>query len=75
MNIKKGTKLKVADKRKGTFIGVAIRDFNTEKEEFYPIALDQEVLHGLSRNWLKGDEVPCRNTLCKLKTIELEEAK
>lgn len=40
MDIKKGTKLKIYHKRHGVFLGIAERDFNTEKDEFYPITLD-----------------------------------
>lgn len=73
MDIKKGTKLKVYHKRHGEFFGIAIRNFNTEKETFYPIGLDQDMLCGLSTDWVRGDSVPCRNTLCELEILEMEE--
>lgn len=72
MKIKKGTKLIVQHKRQGEFRGKAIKDFDTDKEEFYPIELDQEILCGMSDDWLKGDIVPCRNTHCKIIKLEGE---
>lgn len=51
MDIKKGTKLKIYHKRHGVFLGIAERDFNTEKDEFYPITLDQEDLYGANTHW------------------------
>jgi len=57
MKIKKGDTVEVKHDRKGTFIAIAIRDFDTETEQFYPLSVD-------------GEEVPCRNTLCSLKLKE-----
>lgn len=37
MIIKKGTKLRVEHQRKGQFYGEAYEDFDTEKDEWYPI--------------------------------------
>ena len=37
MKIKKGTELRVNHCRKGKFIGEATEDFDTDKNEFYPI--------------------------------------
>lgn len=70
MDIKKETKLKIYHKRHGVFLGIAERDFNTEKDEFYPITLDQEDLYGANTHCQKWDSVPCRNTLCKIEIIE-----
>lgn len=75
MKIKKGTKLKVCHRRHGEFYGIAEKDFDTDSIEFYPIILDQDVLCGLNTDWVKGENVPCRNTQCELKIIELEEVK
>ena len=71
MKIKKGTLLQVNHSRSGNWKGIATKDFDTEKEEFYPIALAQEKeVHGLNTIWEKGDNMPCRNTLCKIEAIE-----
>ncbi len=63
MLIKEGTKLTVRHRRKGTFEGIAMRDFDTETEEFYPIAA-AEIVSDMANEWLQGEEIPCRNTLC-----------
>ena len=41
MKIKKDTLLRVKHNRKGEFLGRAMEDFDTEKEEFYPIIVVQ----------------------------------
>ncbi len=71
MEIKKGTLLNVKHNRKGNFKGIAIKDFDTDTTEFYPIALAQSnPIEGLSvlNSWIEGEEIPCRNSLC---TVEL----
>lgn len=65
MIIKEGTKLTVRHRRHGTFEGIAIRDFDTETEEFYPIAT-AEYVNGMISEWFPGEDVPCRNTLCEI---------
>jgi len=67
MKIKKGTKLNVNHSRSGKWKGVATKDFDTEKDEWYPIALDQEeIVHGLNTSWEKGANMPARRGLCKV---------
>ena len=46
MKIIKGTILKVYHKKKGVFCGKAKRDFDTDKEEFYPIILNEPLILG-----------------------------
>ena len=65
MIIKEGTKLTVRHSRHGKFEGIAMRDFDTETTEFYPIAT-LEYVEGMATDWLPGEEVPCRNTLCTI---------
>lgn len=61
MKIKKGDKLTVVCSRKGTYKAVATEAFDTLKDEWYAVALDQdEPVRGLSQDWLRGDDVPCR---------------
>lgn len=69
MFILKGTLLSVNHLRKGKFIGYAKEDFDSEKEVFYPILLAGKIVRGLNNDWENGDEVPCRNTLCKISII------
>ena len=69
MKVSKNTLLDVDDVRKGTFLGIATRDFDTDKETFYPIALaENKTIKGLSfgKEWVEGDDVPCRNSLCQI---------
>jgi len=71
MKIVKGTLLRVDDRRKGSFKGIALRDFDTKKEVFYPIAVAQKIeVRGLNTNWFEGEEIPCRNTLCKVERVK-----
>ena len=71
MKIKKGTKLLIGHSRKGEFKAIAIKDFDTEKEEFYPVAVAQDQVCGMSDAWVEGEEIPCRRSLCKIiKVVE-----
>ena len=68
MKITKGTIMEINHSRKGKFDGIAIRDFDTETEEFYPIALYQEsMVEGNCTEWEHGEAIPCIGTLCKIK--------
>lgn len=74
MIIKKGTGVTVKNARLGVFDGIAKRDFDTETEEFYPIVTAQ-IVYGMVTTWLPGEEVPCRNSLCKIVPHEPEQYK
>jgi len=70
MKIKKGTILEVNHSRTGLFYGMAMKDFDTEKEEFYPIQVAQKkTVSGLNTEWKDGEEIPCRDILCKIKIV------
>ena len=70
MKVNKGTLLDVNHSRKGKFVGIAIRNFDTESETFYPIALAENKVIGamssMNDDWVEGDEIPCRNSLCEI---------
>ena len=69
MQIPKGTKLLVHSSRKGIYHGIATEKFDTEKDEWYSIAVDQDKpIQGMSADnvWEKGDEIPARRGLCKV---------
>ncbi len=68
MIIKKGQTFTVQDRRKGAFKGVAIADFDTEKDEFYPVAT-LEYVAGVANDWEPGEAIPCRRGIS---TIVLE---
>ena len=55
-------------RRKGVFKGVAIKDFDTEKDEFYPVAT-LEYVRGAANDWEPGEAIPCRRGIS---TINLE---
>jgi len=60
MKIRKGQKLRIVCQRKGTYNAVAIKAFDTEKDDWYPVALDQDLLYGLANTWGRGENIPCR---------------
>nr|DAO11529.1 MAG TPA: hypothetical protein [Caudoviricetes sp.] len=63
MIIKAGTKLTVKHSRKGTFEGIAEKDFDAETTEFYPI-ITLEYVRGMANEWFEGERIPCRKSLC-----------
>lgn len=70
MKIQKGTRVQVDSCRKGKYIGVATRDFDTEKDEWYHIAVDQdEPVRGMNTDWFRGDDIPARRGLCKVEPL------
>lgn len=74
IQIKKGTLLNVNHSRSGNWVGIATEDFDTEKDEWYPIALAQEqIVKGMRTYWTKGDSMPARRGLCKVEIKEMEE--
>ena len=42
-----------------------------DKEEFYPIILNEPYLAGMRNEYFKGDDVECRDCLCKIEVISL----
>lgn len=73
MKIKKDQIVNVRHSRKGTFLGKALRAFDTEKEEWYPIAVGQkEPIQGASTGWewVEGERIPCRAKFCELSLPE-----
>jgi len=72
MKIKGGTLLNVIHSRKGSFTGIATADFDTDADEFYPIAVAEiKVIHGLNPEnvWVKGSNIPCRKSLCQIEAV------
>lgn len=64
MEIKKGQKLNIVHARKGVFKAVALQNFDTEKEEWYPVAT-LEYVEGMANVWFPGESISCRSTLCR----------
>ena len=71
MNITKGTKVKVNDKRKGIFYARANSNFDTD-DEWYDLILDQDYLDGMSTDWVRGERVPARKGLSHIEIIEAD---
>jgi len=69
MKVKKGELLEINHTRKGVFKGIAMENFDTEKNEFYPIVLADDLVVGASMDWVKGEKIPCRVSLCSIKRI------
>lgn len=68
MEIKKDTILLVRDIGKGAYKAKALGDFDTEKDEWYPVATLERV-EGLSTTWEAGDKIPCRRGLARFQVI------
>ena len=69
MLIKKGQKFTVYGGRgKGNYIAEACEDFDTEKDEWYPVKTLQYVA-GISNDWVEGEKIPCRNGIDKIEEI------
>lgn len=70
MIINKGTLLVVRHCRHGTFKARALKTFDSEKEEFYPLMLEDTAVYGINTDWFKGDEIPCRASLAKITVVK-----
>lgn len=68
MIIPKDSLLEIVHTRKGKFVGISLDEFDTEGDEFWPIALAQkDSIKGMSAlmAWHAGDKIPCRGSLVK----------
>ena len=65
MKIKKEQLLKISHKRKGVFVAVALRDFSSEEETWFPVALAEGYVKGMTTGWVAGEEIPCRASLVR----------
>lgn len=66
MLVKEGQLVKIEHVRKGTFVAVALRDFDSEEEIYLPLALAEGYVEGLSRGWAIGESIPCRARLVQI---------
>lgn len=73
MKINAGDKLIVKHQRKGTFKAVALCGFDTEKDEWYSMALAEgEMVKAMSDiigEWIGGEHIPCRASLCTVSLV------
>jgi len=72
MKVKKGTKLLINHTRKGRFIAIATKNFDTIKDEFYPIVVapENDEVQGEASAWLPGEKIPCRDEFCTIDVIK-----
>lgn len=70
MQVSKGDILRVQHRRKGVFLGKAMKDFDTEVDEFYPIVLEENRLDGMNTVYFKGDPVECMNIFCEVRVVQ-----
>ena len=78
MKIKEGQLLAINHARKGPFVAVALRDFDSEEEDWFPVALAKGYVKGISTglgpDWITGDEIPCRASFVRsIEPVEVEE--
>lgn len=69
MFIKKGTKLRVLSRRRGTYEAEAENDFDTELDEFYPV-ITREYVCSLTTEWFPGEHIPCRRGINRIIVLE-----
>ena len=67
--IAKGTLLRVTHTRKGTFKGIATKDFDPDTADSYPVAVAEEIIEGIATRWGPGENIPCRARLCSVEVI------
>ena len=71
MKITKGQVLKIKHARKGNITVIANQDFDSETEIFYPVST-VEAIDGINTEskWLAGGVIPCKGSMCTIKSIE-----
>ena len=73
MIVQKGTLVKVAHSQRGAFTARVSETFNTEREVFFPLILEDEVVYGHKYEWNKGDCISCNRQF--LRAFEILEGK
>ena len=74
MILKKGTKVLVESRRRGSYRGILGEDvdidkFNSGKEDYFVEVFAAQIVFGVSEDWQIGESVPCRSGLNKIKVI------
>jgi hypothetical protein len=61
VQVKQGDRIRINDREKGSFTGVATGDFDTEADEFFLVAVDQDTpVESLGSVWQRGEPIPVR---------------
>lgn len=63
MKVKKGQLLRIRHARKGTFVAVALTDFDTDEVEYWPVAVAEGYVERAASDWSPGESIPCRAAL------------
>lgn len=69
MYIRTGTRIIVDSAVNGRFSAVAAGDFDTDKDERYPITT-LETVKNIVRTWSPGERVPCMRGISRITVIE-----
>jgi len=73
MTVLKGTLVKVIHSQRGAFTARVAETFNTEREVFFPLILEENVPYGHGFDWHKGDYISCNRQI--LRAFEILEGK
>ena len=73
MIVRKGTLVRVVHSRYGAFTARVGEIFNTEREVFFPLILEDEVVYGHKYEWNKGDCISCNRQF--LRAFEILEGR
>ena len=65
MKVMKNSLLQIEHSRKGSFLALALQDFDTDELEFFPVAVAEQV-EGLIDVWKAGEQIPCRSSFCHI---------
>ena len=70
MKIEKGQTVSVNDLRKGKFKAIALEDFDTDNDEWYPLIVGKgEYVKGLNTFWEEGDDIPSKRGIAVIEEI------
>ena len=63
MKIAKDEIVEVLHSRKGRFTAIALEDFDTDESEWFPLAVAEGSVDGMSEDWVAGEKIPCRASM------------
>ena len=70
MEIAKDEIVNVHHARKGTFRAIALDAFDTDVDEWFPLAVAEGSVDGMSEDWVAGEKIPCRATMTEVFKID-----
>ena len=66
MKIAKDEIVEVLHSRKGRFTAIALEDFDTDESEWFPLAVAEGSVDGMSEDWVAGEKIPCRASMTEI---------